>query len=101
MIKGELRLAYFLIIYKNNYMKYKAIIQVIPAKMINAFGKVVVIADKDLTEKCRVSGLYPDGTRTVPAASQADLKYGYEKLQLTGLIEAIDDEAVRNVEKSK
>lgn len=73
-------------------MKYKIIKKVIPSKIINEKGKVVVLSETDVTEQISPSTIYPDGTRVLKAATQEDLKYAFEKLGMTEFIEVAEEE---------
>ena len=73
-------------------MKYKIIKKVIPSKIINEKGKVVVLSETDVTEQIAPSTIYPDGTRVLKAATQEDLKYAFEKLGMTEFIEVAEEE---------
>lgn len=73
-------------------MKYKIIKKVIPSKIINEKGKVVVLSETDVTEQIAPSTIYPDGKRVLKAASQEDLKYVFEKLGMKDDVEIVEEE---------
>ncbi len=73
-------------------MKYKIIKKVIPSKIINEKGKVVVLSETDVTEQIAPSTIYPDGKRVLKAASQEDLKYVFEKLGMNDDVEIVEEE---------
>lgn len=73
-------------------MKYKIIKKVIPSKIINEKGKVVVLSETDVTEQIAPSTIYPDGKRVLKAATQEDLKYVFEKLGMNDDVEIVEEE---------
>lgn len=73
-------------------MKYKIIKKVIPSKIINEKGKVVVLSETDVTEQIAPSTIYPDGKRVLKAATQDDLKYVFEKLGMKDDVEIVEEE---------
>jgi len=73
-------------------MKYKIIKKVIPSKIINEKGKVVVLSETDVTEQIAPSTIYPDGKRVLKAATQDDLKYVFEKLGMNDHVEIVEEE---------
>ena len=73
-------------------MKYKIIKKVIPSKIINEKGKVVVLSETDVTEQIAPSTIYPDGKRVLKAATQEDLKYVFEKLGMKDDVEIVEEE---------
>lgn len=73
-------------------MKYKIIKKVIPSKIINEKGKVVVLSETDVTEQIAPSTIYPDGKRVLKAATQEDLKYVFEKLGMNDAVEIVEEE---------
>ncbi len=61
-------------------------------RMRNKKGIVVALSEKPIDLKVDSSLKYPDGIRTIPAATQEDLKYFYDDLGAKKYIIKIEDE---------
>jgi len=72
-------------------MAYEIVPQNLRGKFYNKKGEVVVLDTKDHNEERRGTSTTPPYTRINKAATQEDLKYGYEELGMRTLIRYVED----------